>query len=119
MTLDFVLAHPTARFLATEAEKVALLRDRLIPSVVWPHRSYPPRRTTGRVTTRYIVDKTAGYQHDDDARVWIAYVEAERTLQGFQAFLDQYRASIAFVTSRAQVPSYRDEQNPRAAVQAR
>ena len=29
MTLDFVLAHPTARFSATEEEKVALLRERL------------------------------------------------------------------------------------------
>ena len=36
MTVDFVLAHATARFLATEEEKVALLRERLIPSVVWP-----------------------------------------------------------------------------------
>ncbi len=48
MTVDFVLAHPTARFLATEEEKVALLRERLIPSVVWPHRSYAPRRPSGR-----------------------------------------------------------------------
>ena len=27
MTLDFVLAHPKARFWATEAEKVALLQE--------------------------------------------------------------------------------------------
>ena len=48
MTVDFVLAHPTARFLATEEEKVALLRERLIPAVVWPHRTYAPRRPGGR-----------------------------------------------------------------------
>jgi hypothetical protein len=99
MTLDFVLAHPTARFLATEAEKVALLRERLIPSVVWPHRNYPPRHSTGRVTTRYFVDKMPWYQHGDDARVWIAYVDTERTLQGFQTFLDQYRALLASLPS--------------------
>jgi hypothetical protein len=99
MTLDFVLAHPTARFLATEAEKVALLEERLIPSVVWPHRSYPPRRANGRVTTRYFVDKMPWYQHGDDPRVWIAYVDVERTLQGFQTFLDQYRAVLASLPS--------------------
>lgn len=99
MTLDFVLAHPTARFLATEAEKVELLRERSIPSAVWPHRSYPPRRTTGRVTTRYFVDKMPWYQQGDDARVWIAYVDGERTLQGFQSFLDQYRALLASLPS--------------------
>jgi hypothetical protein len=99
ITLDYVLAHPTARFLATEAEKVALLRERLIPSVVWPHRNYPPRHSTGRVTTRYFVDKMPWYQHGDDARVWIAYVDTERTLQGFQTFLDQYRALLASLPS--------------------
>jgi hypothetical protein len=99
MTLDFALAHPTARFLATEAEKVAVLRERLIPSVVWPHRSYPPRRTTGCVTTRYFVDKMPWYQHGDETRVWIAYVDTERTLQGFQTFLDQYRALLASLPS--------------------
>jgi hypothetical protein len=99
MTLDFVLAHPTAQFLATETEKVALLRARLIPSVVWPHRNYPPRRATGQVTTRYFVDKMPWYQQGDDARVWIAYVDTERTLQGFQTFLDQYRALLASLPS--------------------
>ena len=28
-------------------------------------------------------------------RIWIAYVDAERTLQGFETFLDQYRALLA------------------------
>jgi RimJ/RimL family protein N-acetyltransferase len=99
MTLDFVLAHPTARFLATEKEKAALLRERLIPSDVWPHRSYPPRHASGRVTTRYFVDKMPWYQQGDDTRVWIAYVDTERTLQGFQTFLDQYRALLASLPS--------------------
>jgi hypothetical protein len=99
MTLDFVLAHPGARFLATEDEKVALLRERLIPADVWPHRRYAPRHSSGRATTRYFVDKMPWYQQGDDARVWIAYVDAERTLQGFQTFLDQYRALLASLPS--------------------
>jgi len=99
MTLDFVLAHPSARFLATEDEKVALLRERLIPADVWPHRRYAPRHPVGRTTTRYFVDKMPWYQEGEDARVWIAYVDAERTLQGFQTFLDQYRALLASLPS--------------------
>jgi hypothetical protein len=99
MTVDFVLTHPTARFLATEEEKVALLRERLIPSVVWPHRSYAPRRPSGRTTTRYFVDKMPWYQEGEDDRIWIAYVDAERTLQGFETFLEQYRALLASVPS--------------------
>jgi hypothetical protein len=99
MTLDFVLAQPTARFLATEEEKVALLRERSIPSVVWPHRNYAPRRPNGRTTTRYFVDKMPWYQDDEDDRIWIAYVDAERTLQGFETFLDQYRALLSSMMS--------------------
>ena len=98
MTVDFVLAHQTARFLATEEEKVALLRERLIPSTVWPHRSHAPRRS-GRTTTRYFVDKMPWYQEGEDDRVWIVYVDAERTLQGFETFLDQYRALLASMPS--------------------
>ena len=32
-------------------------------------------------------------------RLWIAYVDAERTLQGFETFLDQYRALLASLPS--------------------
>jgi len=99
MTVDFVLAHRSARFLATEEEKEALLRARSISSVVWPHRTYAPRRPSGRTTTRYFVDKMPWYQEGGDDRIWIAYVDAERTLQGFETFLDQYRALLASTSS--------------------
>jgi hypothetical protein len=99
MTVDFALAHRSARFLTTEAEKVALLRERSIPAAVWPHRTYVPRRDDGRTTTRYFVDKMSWYQDGDDDRIWIAYVDAERTLQGFETFLDQYRSLLASVPS--------------------
>ena len=29
------------------------------------------------------------YRDGEDERIWIAYVDAERTLQGFETFLDQ------------------------------
>jgi hypothetical protein len=46
-------------------------------------------------TTRYFVDKMPWYQNADDDRIWIAYVDAERTLQGFETLLDQYRALLS------------------------
>jgi hypothetical protein len=99
MTVDFVLAHATARFCATEAEKVALLRERLITADVWPRRDYPSRRPNGRPTTRYFVDKMPWYQEAGDPRLWIGYVDSERTLQGFETFLDQYRALLSSLPS--------------------
>ena len=99
MTLDFVLANPTARFWATEDDKVELLRERLIPVDVWPHRVYAPKRPGGHRTVRYFVDKMPWYQVGDDPRLWIAFVDTERTLQGFETFLDQYRALLASLPS--------------------
>jgi hypothetical protein len=99
MTVDFVLANPTARFWATEEDKVELLRERLIPVDVWPHRVYAPSHPGGHRTVRYFVDKMPWYQVGDDPRLWIAYVDAERTLQGFETFLDQYRALLASLPS--------------------
>jgi hypothetical protein len=99
MTLDFVLANSTATFWATEEEKVELLRDRLIAVDVWPHRVYAPRHTGGRRTVRYFVDKMPWYQVGGEPRLRIAFVDAERTLQGFETFLDQYRALLASMPS--------------------
>ena len=99
MTVDFALAHRSVRFLTTEEEKVALLKERLIPADLWPHRTYAPRRPDGPSTIRYFVDKMPWYRDGNDDRIWIAYVDAERTLQGFETFLDQYRALLASVPS--------------------
>jgi len=99
MTVDFVLANPTARFWATEEEKVALLRERQISASVWPQRQYQPRRAGRATTVRYFVDKMPWYQEADESRLWIAYVDAERTLGGFETFLDQYRTVLASLPS--------------------
>ena len=39
------------------------------------------------------------YQEADQSRLWIAYVDAERTLGGFETFLDQYRTVLACLPS--------------------
>ena len=43
--------------------------------------------------------RTPWYQNGEDDRIWIAYVDAARTLQGFETFLDQYRALLASMPS--------------------
>jgi hypothetical protein len=99
MTVDFVLAHPRARFWATETDKIAVLRDRGIPTAVWPARRYAPKQDGVATTTRYFVDKMPWYQTEDDPRLWFAYVDAERTLRGFETFLSQYRPLLSAVSS--------------------
>jgi hypothetical protein len=98
MTVDFVLAKPTAQFWASEADKVALLRELRVEPHVWPARRYAAR-TSAAVTTRYFVDKMPWYRTPDDPRLWVAYVDAERTLGGFDTFLGQYRDLLWAVSS--------------------
>jgi len=100
MTLDFVLAHPNARFWATEADKVLLLQERSVPHALWPSHVYAAKRHTGmRPTTRYFVDKMPWYCQAEDSRLWIAYVDADVTLRGFETFLGQYRGLLSAVPS--------------------
>jgi len=100
MTLDFVLAHPNARFWATEADKVLLLQERSVPHALWPSHVYAAKRHTGmRPTTRYFVDKMPWYRQAEDSRLWIAYVDADVTLRGFETFLGQYRGLLSAVPS--------------------
>jgi hypothetical protein len=100
MALDFVLAHPDARFWATETDKVRVLQERRVPEALWPSHAYAPRRRPGvRPTTRYFVDKMPWYGEDGDPRLWIAYVDAEVTLRGFETFLGQYRGLLGAVPS--------------------
>jgi len=99
MTLDFVLARPEATFWATEEDKVSLLRELKIEPESWPAKHYLSRRTGGPMTTRYFVDKMPWYRVPDDPRLWFAYVNAERTLNGFETFLVQYQELIAALSS--------------------
>lgn len=99
ITVDFALAQPTARFWATEADKVELLRQLRVPEEAWPAREYAPKREGSLGTTRHFVDKMPWYRTDDDPRLWVAYIDAERTLRGFETFLGQYRAVLGSVPS--------------------
>lgn len=99
MALDFVLAHPEARFWATEGEKAALLQELDVRQALWPSRRYAPKRANSRPTTRYFVDKMPWYREADNPRLWIAYVDADATLRGFETFLAQYRGVLSALPS--------------------
>jgi hypothetical protein len=99
MTVDFVPAHPMARFWATETDKITLLRERGIPTEMWPARHYLPKQDGVATTTRYFVDKMPWYQTEDDPRLWFAYVDSERTLRGLKTFLSQYRPLLSSMSS--------------------
>jgi hypothetical protein len=100
MCLDFVLAHREQRFLGSEAEKVAYFTETRGVSIEHlPVRRYEPRGF-GEATLRYFVDKlpiciSGG---DDAPVVHVVYVdEGAESLDGFETFLNQYRALFAAV----------------------
>lgn len=99
MTLDFVLAHPTAHFVATEGEKSALLQELRVRERLWPSRKYAPKRAGSGLTTRHFVDKMPWCREISDSRLWIVYVDAEVTLRGFETFLEQYRGVLSALSS--------------------
>ena len=99
MTLDFVLAHPTARFVATEGEKAMLLQEFRVRQALWPSRKYAPKRAGSGLTARYFVDKMPWFREISDPRLWIVYVDAEVTLRGFETFLEQYRGVLGALSS--------------------
>ena len=99
MCLDFVLAHREQRFLGSEAEKVAYFTEtRGIPIEHLPVRRYEPRGL-GEATLRYFVDKLPVYVSGPDAPVvHFTYVdEGAESLDGFETFLNQYRALFVAV----------------------
>ncbi len=100
MCLDFVLAHREQHFLGSEVEKVAYFAEsRGVPFEHLPVRRYEPR-DHGDATLRYFVDKfpicVSGSA--DAPVVHFAYVdEGSESLDGFETFLNQYRALLAAV----------------------
>jgi hypothetical protein len=99
MTLDFVLTKPGVQFWATEEDKASLLRELHVDQQAWPAKCYKPRHDGKAVTTRHFVDKMPWYREPDDPRVWFAYVNAESTLAGFDAFLREYAAVLEALPS--------------------
>jgi len=98
MGLDFVLAHPQHRYLATEGEKIdffcstlGLEQDRLFT------RDYPSRHPAGPKRTRYFVDRFPIFVTNAATNVGplvsFCYVDGARAKpSGFETYLEHYRA---------------------------
>ena len=71
-----------------------------MPQALWPSHGYAPTRRRGtRPTTRYFVDKMPWYCEAAEPRLWIAYIDADVTLRGFETFLGQYRGLLGALPS--------------------
>jgi hypothetical protein len=105
MALDFVLAHPQHRYLATESEKLdffcatlGLERDCLFV------RGYRSRYPEGQPSVRYFVDRFPIFLSNaaDDPRpvVSFCYVDGARAKpSGFDTYLEHYRAVFSSLSS--------------------
>jgi hypothetical protein len=105
MGLDFVLAHPQLRYLATEDEKLdffcstlGLERDCLFA------RGYRSRHPEGQTRTRYFVDRfpifVTSAATDLRPLVSFCYVDGARAKpSGFETYLEHYRAVFSILSS--------------------
>lgn len=93
MTLDLVLRHPEATFLATEAEKVAYFTTTCgLSSALLPARCYTSSTPGGRTTTRYFIDKAPIAVSPPSSTVTVAHLQVwSDGWGGFDAFLTLYR----------------------------
>jgi hypothetical protein len=101
MGLDFVLAHPQHRYLATEGEKLdffcgtlGINRDQLFA------RGYGSRHRDAPIHLRYFVDRfpifLSGAPGDPQPVVSFCYVDGARARpSGFETYLEHYRAVFA------------------------
>jgi hypothetical protein len=99
MALDYVLAHPGHRYLATEDEKVGYFnRERGLPIENLPTKIYRSHRTL-RLTERYFVDKFPIYAspgQDSPPVVSFCYIDGGQiATPGFETYLDQYARLFA------------------------
>jgi hypothetical protein len=96
MALDFVLANPGHRYLATEREKVDYFSGRLgIPLSDLPLKLYVSLKTPS-TTTRYFVDKYPIFLHETNSAeskspTCFCYLDGgSETTSGFKTHLEQY-----------------------------
>ena len=88
--LDFVLAHPDYRYLATEGEKLDYFVGTLgVPMGVLPNKRYTAR-TGASATTRYFVDKYPIFLDADGVSSFCFVDESAVTISGFETYLGQY-----------------------------
>ncbi len=97
MTLDIVLRHREATFLATEGEKVAYFTTTCgLSCAVLPASCFRASRAGGSATTRYFVDKAPISLTPPGPTVSVVYLHCwSRTLQDFEGFLVRYRPLIS------------------------
>jgi hypothetical protein len=105
MGLDFVLAHPNPRYLATEQEKLAYFDGLAIPRPALPAKVYRSPDSGGE-TDRYFVEKyplfLAGAAQGSAPVVTFCFVdEGLATLSRFETFLAQYGPLFSKLTSFA------------------
>jgi len=96
MTLDVVLRHRNATFLATEAEKVAYFTTTCgLSRAVLPAVCYQSRTPGRPPTTRYFVDKAPIFTTPSSPDITVVYLQGwSTTLTGLETFLLQYRALL-------------------------
>jgi hypothetical protein len=105
MSLDFVLAHPQHRYLATEEEKLdffcstlGVKRDCLFA------RSYGSRHSEGEARTRYFADRFPIFVTNAAAElrpvVSFCYVDGGRVKpSGFETYIEHYRPVFSSLSS--------------------
>jgi hypothetical protein len=93
MTLDYVLAHPRQRFLATESARVEYFTQCGIERMRLPQLVYRARRR-GPSTARYFVEKFPLAVHTDGS-IGLSYIDpGEYAVDGFETFLERYTPLI-------------------------
>jgi len=96
MGLDFILEHPSERFLGTENERLTFFSERLdAPIEVFPAKRYRAKKDIGQHTDRYFVDKFPISVRNESLPppvVRFAFVdEGLNGLSAFETYLRQYR----------------------------
>lgn len=96
MGLDFILEHPSERFLGTEDERLAFFAERLkVPIGVFPAKRYRAKKDIGQHTDRYFVDKfpiSVRNEFLSSPVVRFAFVdEGLNGVTAFETYLRQYR----------------------------
>jgi len=94
--LDLALAHPGARYLETEQEKVAFFATCGVPVHRMPGRRYLPSAAGEAPTERYFVDRfPIFFAAPDDPVVTFAYLHAGTfAVAAFATYLEHYRALL-------------------------
>ena len=91
MLLDAVFEEPGVEWYVSEADKVALFRDRLhVPECDLPSRVCTRRRGVRQPMTRYFMDRLPIGLVGDPPAVHFLYLATAGRVQGFEHFLEQH-----------------------------